>query len=145
VANLINMITPLFPHPFKTLLRCALILQFSASTTIFASSATASPVGSASVEHPRGTAADHLTKAEESRRAAAAFRQDAARYRQELEKEKKGIAILPKGPENPWWRKARLHYEPLIEDAERSAAEADRLAEYHRFRAAELLGLKSDL
>jgi hypothetical protein len=140
-----SMNTPLFPHPFKTLLRSALILHVLAATATFASSATASPVGGASVEHPCGTAADHLTRAEDSRRAAAAFRQDAARYRQELEKEKRSIAILPKATENPWWRKARLHYEPLIEQAERSAAEADRLAEYHRFRAAELEGLKSDL
>jgi hypothetical protein len=113
-------------------------LHFLAGATCFTPSATASPVGGAANERPCGTAADHVAKAEDSRRIAAAFRQDAARYRLELEKEKKGIAILPKAPENPWWRKARLHYEPLIEEAERHAAEADRLAEYHRFRAAEL-------
>jgi hypothetical protein len=139
------MNTQLFPHPLKTLLRSALALHFLAGTAYFAPSATASPVEGASVESPCGTAADHLAKAEQSRRTAAAFRQDAARYRQDLEKEKKGIAILPKATENPWWRKARLHYEPLIEDAERSAAEADRLAEYHRFRAAELQGPKAGL
>jgi hypothetical protein len=113
-------------------------LHFLAGTAYFAPSASASTLGGASVESPCGTAADHLAKAEESSRTAAAFRQDAARFRQELQKEKRGIAILPKGPENPWWRKARLHYEPLIEGAERSAVEADRLAEYHRFRAADL-------
>ena len=132
------MNTPLFRHPSKTLLRSVMALHFLAGAAYFAPSATASAVGDASVGRSCGTAADHLAKAEESSRAAAAFRQDAARFRQELEKEKRGIAILPKGPENPWWRKARLHYEPLIEDAERSAVEADRLAEYHRFRAADL-------
>jgi hypothetical protein len=115
-------------------------LPLLAGTACFAPSATASPVGGASTETPCGTAADQLAKSEEARRTAAAFRQNAARYRQELEKEKKGIAILPKAPDNLWWRKARLHYEPLIEDAERHAAEAEKLAEYHRFRAAELQG-----
>jgi len=132
------MNTRLFPRPLKTLLRSLMALQFLAGTAHFAPSATASPVGGAANERPCGTATDRLAKAENFRRTAATFRQDAARYRQELVKEKRGIAILPKGPENPWWRKARLHYEPLIEDAERRAAEADRLAEYHRFRAAEL-------
>lgn len=124
----------------NTLLRSLMALSFLAGTACFTRSATASPVGGASTETPCGTAADHLAKAEQSRTKAAASREDAARYRQELEKEKKGIAILPKAPENPWWRKARLHYEPLIADAERRAAEADRLAEYHLFRAAELQG-----
>jgi hypothetical protein len=132
------MNTPLFRHPSKTLLRSVMALHFLAGTAYFAPPATASPFGGASVESPCGTAADHLAKAEESAKAAAVFREDAARYRQELAKEKRGIAILPKAPENPWWRKARLHYEPLIKDAERSAVEADRLAEYHRFRAADL-------
>jgi hypothetical protein len=108
-------------------------------TASFIRSANASPVGT-STESPCGTVAEHLAKAEEARKAAEAFRQDAARYREELQKEKKSIAILPKAPENPWWHRARLHYEPLIEEAERRAAEADRLAEYHRFRAAELQG-----
>ena len=130
----------LFPLRYKALFRSLLALHFLAGTACFAPSATASPVEGVSVERPCGTAADHLAKAEESRNTAAAFRRDAARYRRELEKEKKGIAILPKATENPWWRKARLHYEPLIEDAARSAAEADRLAEYHLFRAEELQG-----
>lgn len=134
------MNTALFPHRVNTLLRSVLALPFLAGTAYFAPSATASPVGGASVERPCGTVADHLAKAEEARRTAAAFRQDAARYRQALAKEKASIAINIKGPENPWWRKARLHYEPLIEDAERRAVEADRLAEYHRFRAAEFQG-----
>lgn len=130
----------LFPLRYKALFRSLLALNLLAGAAYFAPSATASPVGSVSVERPCGTAADHLAKAEESRQTAAAYRLDAARYRRELEKEKKGIAILPKATENPWWRKARLHYEPLIEDAERSAAEAERLAEYHLFRAEELQG-----
>lgn len=131
------MKTPLFPRfsrksfPFLPALCCL------AAFITFAPLATAFPVGGASTECPCGTASDHLAKAEDSRRAAAAFRQDAARFRQELEREKKGIAILPKATENPWWRKARLHYEPLIDEAERRAAEAERLVEYHRLRAAE--------
>jgi hypothetical protein len=131
------MNTALFPHRANTLLRSVLALHFLAGTAYFAPSAAASPVGGVSTERPCGTAADHLAKAEEARRTAAAFRQDAARYRQELQKEKNGIAIIPKAPENPYLRKARDHYEPLIKEAEARAAEADRLAEYHRFRAAE--------
>ena len=128
----------LFPRPAGTLLRSVLALQLLAGTTSLAPSAAASPDGSAATEKPGGAAADHLAKAEGFRRAAAAFRQDAIRLRQELEKEKRSIAILPKAPENPWWRKARQHYEPLIEEAERRAAEANRTAEYHRFRSMEL-------
>src|SRR5471032_2548661 len=108
------MNTPLLRHPSKTLLGSVMALHFLAGAAYFTPlSATASPVGGASTERPCGTAADHLAKAEESAKAAAVFREDAARYRQELAKEKRGIAILPKAPENPWWRKARLHYEPL--------------------------------
>jgi hypothetical protein len=134
------MNTALFPHPSDIVPRSVLALLFLTGTAYFSPSAAATNLEGVATEKPCGTATGHLAKAEESRKAAAAFRQVAARYRQELEKEKKGIAILPKATENPWWRKARLHYEPLIEDAERSAAEADRLAEYHLSRADELQG-----
>jgi hypothetical protein len=133
------MNTLLAPRRSKPLLPSLMALPFLAGTACFAPSAAAFPVGAAS-ENPCATAACHLAKAEEAHRAAATSRQDADRYRLELQKEKKSIAILPKAPENPWWRKARLHYEPLIESAERSAVEADRLAEYHRLQSAELQG-----
>jgi hypothetical protein len=111
-----------------------LVLLFTCLAVIEASTARGAPVGSDE------TVADHLAKADESTRAATASRQDAAQYRQSLQKERKTIAILPKAPENPWWRKARLRYEPLIQDAEHGAAESERLAEFHRLRAAELQG-----
>ena len=123
----------------KTLVGSFLAVSFLFGTSSFTRSAVASVEG-ASVETPSGTAADHLAKAEAAHITAAAFREVAARNRQELEKERKSIAILLKAPENPWWRKAREHYQPLIEDDERRAAEADRLAAYHQFRAAEVQG-----
>ena len=121
----------------KTLVVSSLAVSCLIGTTSFTHSAVASVKG-ASTEKQSGTAADHLAKAEEARITAAAFREVAARSRQELEKERRSIAILLKAPENPWWRKAREHYQPLIEDAERRAAAADRMAEYHQLRAAEL-------
>lgn len=134
------MDTPLFPDPPKSLRRLLLAVHLVVATAFFARVVTASTLDGASIEKPCGTLAGQLAKAEESLKAAAAFRQEAVRYRRELEKEKKGIAILPKGPENPWWRKTRLHYEPLIEVSERHAAEAERLTEYHLLRATELQG-----
>jgi hypothetical protein len=128
-------------HPSGVIPRFLPVLSYLAGTGYFVPHAAACPAGAVPTEtRPCGTATAHLAKAEEAHKAAEAFRQDAARYRDALQKEKKGIAILPKAPENPWWRKARLHYEPLIEEAERRAAEADRSAEYHRFRAVELQG-----
>lgn len=46
--------------------------------------------------------------------------------------------VVAEGPKRLRHQEACQHYEPLIEGAERRAAEADRLAEYHRFRASEL-------
>jgi hypothetical protein len=60
---------------------------------------------------------------------------EAARLREDLSREKASIAINWKAPENPWWRKARNRYEPLIGEAEARAAEAVHLSEYYRFRA----------
>ena len=50
----------------------------------------------------------------------------------------RSVATSPKAPENPWLRKMRDHCDRFIKDAETLAADADKFAEYHTLRAAEL-------
>ncbi len=50
------------------------------------------------------------------------------------------VAIHPKGPENPWLKKMRDHCDRYIKDAEILAADAEKFADFHRMRAAELQG-----
>lgn len=44
------------------------------------------------------------------------------------------------GRENPWIKKMRVHCEGYIRDAETLAASAEKFAEFHAMRAAELQG-----
>ena len=87
------------------------------------------------------TPEQHLEKAEQYKRKAAAFRQEADDHRAMLAKYRKRVASNPKDVlENPWLKKMRVHCEKYIKEAEALAREADKFAEYHRFRAAELRG-----
>lgn len=104
--------------------------------------ATAAPCEVAKTPSPDSgiTAETQLARSAAWCEIAASARADASRLREALAKEKASIAINIKAPENSWWRKARLHYEPLIAEAEARAAEAERRAEYHRLRALEMSG-----
>ena len=86
------------------------------------------------------TAEDHLAKAAEYRKKAAAYREEAAMHRKMYADYKMTVAINPKAPENPWLRKMRDHCDRYIKDAEALALDAEKFAEYHGFRAAELQG-----
>ena len=87
------------------------------------------------------TPEQHLEKAEQYKRKAAAFRQEADDHRAMLANYRKRVASNPKDVlENPWLKKMRVHCEKYIKEAEAQAREADKFAEYHRFRAAELRG-----
>lgn len=87
------------------------------------------------------TPEQHLEKAEQYKRKAAAYRQEAAEHRKMLAEYKKRVASNPKDVlENPWLKKMRVHCEKYIKEAEALAREADKFAEYHRLRAAELRG-----
>jgi hypothetical protein len=87
------------------------------------------------------TSEQHLEKAEQYEKKAAAYRQDADEHRKMLAEYRKRIATNPKDVlENPWLKKMRVHCEKYIKEAEALARQADKFAEYHRLRAAELRG-----
>ena len=82
---------------------------------------------------------------------AESYRAKAASYRAEAEEHRKMFADYERrtgspllkvktGWEEPWIKKMRKHCDEYINDAERLAGEADRLADVHRGRAEELHG-----
>lgn len=87
------------------------------------------------------TAEQHLEKAMQYKAKAAAFREEADDHRAMLAKYKMRVAPSPKDVlENPWVKKMRVHCEKYIKEADALARDADKFAEYHRLRAAELRG-----
>jgi len=92
---------------------------------------------------PPETPKEHLALVDAYRKTAAAYLEDATTHRQMLETYKKRVAtpVDAKTPrENPWIKKMRLHCEEYIRDAENLAASAEKFAEFHTMRAAELQG-----
>ncbi len=85
------------------------------------------------------TAQDHLDMATAYQKKAASYRDEAAMHRKMYADYKKS-AVGVKGQENPWVRKMREHCDRYIKDAEALAADADKFAEFHSLRAAELQG-----
>lgn len=89
------------------------------------------------------TPKEHLALADAYRRKAAAYREDATTHRQMLETYKKQVgtpADAKTGGEHGWIKKMRVHCEGYIRDAEALAASAEKFAEFHTMRAAELQG-----
>ncbi len=86
------------------------------------------------------TAEDHLAKAAEYAKRAASYHEEAARHRRMFADYAKTVATSTKAPENPWLRKMRDHCDRFIKDAESLASEAEKFANFHRMRAAELQG-----
>ena len=73
----------------------------------------------------------------------AVYREDAASHRQMLETYKKQVTIpadAKTGRENPYTKKMRLHCAEYIREADTLAASAEKFAEFHSMRAAELQG-----
>lgn len=135
--------TPINGHEAARLGRAAfLALGFALSASgAFALPQSVAPQ-SESAQAPKVavTAEDHLTKAAEYRKKAASYREEAAMHRKMYTDYKMTVATHPKGPENPWLRKMRDHCDRYIKDAETLAVDAEKFAEYHGFRAAELQG-----
>jgi hypothetical protein len=139
---------PVPPFAFAVLLAAPLLLSPPAAVALPAPRPAERP------QNPSSTAAkaevvkiavtpeDHLAKAEEYKKKAATYREEAAFHRKMLDDYKKTVASGPIGkvPENPYIAKMRKHCEGYIKDAEALAAEAERFAEFHRMRAAELRG-----
>jgi hypothetical protein len=83
---------------------------------------------------------EHLAKAESYRAKAIAYRKEAAEHRKMLADYKRQSPPTGKFGESPYVKKMRVHCEKYIAEAEALAAEAEKLAEYHTLRAAELKG-----
>jgi hypothetical protein len=93
--------------------------------------------------HVSETPSEHQALAEGYRKKAATYREEATTHRQMLESYKKQVTNPPdvkSGRENTWVKKMRLHCEEYIRDADKLATDADKFADFHRMRAAELKG-----
>ena len=88
------------------------------------------------------TPKDHLDRAVEYRKKAAAYREEANVHREMILALKKRLPpdTRPGNYEPPELEKLRGHCNGYIKDAEALAARAEKLAEYHEMRAAELSG-----
>ncbi len=88
------------------------------------------------------TEQDHLDKAAEYRKKAAAYHAEADMHRKMILDLKKKLPLdtRPGNYESPEVQKMRAHCDAYIKDAERLAATAEKFAEYHEMRAAELKG-----
>jgi hypothetical protein len=94
----------------------------------------------ASREAPKlpSTAQEHDARAESYRKKAASYREEADLHREMLAETERQLGGPSKSGESPWLKKIREHCETLIEDAERFAVDADKLADLYKGRAAEL-------
>jgi hypothetical protein len=118
------------------------LLSSAVAQTTSKEAAAAKTETTATVKAPE-TAKDHQALADEYRKKAASYREEAAKHRQMLETYKRQVAAPSDAKavgENPWIKKMRLHCGEYIRDAEALAASADKFAEYHAMRAAELQG-----
>lgn len=88
------------------------------------------------------TPEEHMAMAGEYAKKAATYRAEVAFHQKMLEDYKKTVAQGPAGkvPENPYIVNMRKHCEAYIRDAEALAVDAEKFAEFHRMRAAELQG-----
>lgn len=87
------------------------------------------------------TPQDNLARAEEYKGKAASARAEAAAHRKMLEQYKQDFpATEGQVEESSYVKKMRLHCEGYITKAEALATEAERFADFHRARAAELQG-----
>jgi hypothetical protein len=87
----------------------------------------------------RKTPEEYLATAEEYKKKAAAYREEAAAHRKMLEQYKEFLPS-PEGQigEDSYVKKMRVHCEGYINKAEALATEAEKFADFHRERAAEL-------
>lgn len=85
------------------------------------------------------TPGDHLARAEEYRKKAAAYRAEAAMHRKMLA-DFRALAVTERADEDPGRKAMRIHCEGFINKAEELATEAGNFADFHRMRAAELKG-----
>ena len=110
-------------------------LSLAAGTTV-----AALPTAHAEDVQIPSTVEDHLALAKEYQQKAAEYRKEAERHHHMFEAYKKSTASSPKSPPPASVVKMQKHCQVLARDAEKSAANADKAAEYHTLRAKELQG-----
>lgn len=90
------------------------------------------------------TAEEHFARAASYTAKAASYREEAAAHRKmfaDYDRRQGNPALQSKaGRELPWIAKMRGHCDTYIKEAERMATGADRFAEFHRMRGAEMQG-----
>ncbi len=112
------------------------IVRIVAAAALLALSSGAS----AQVKIPT-TAADHLALAKSYQDKAGAWKKEAQYHRDMLEEYKRSALPPDKsGKPNPWVQKMTEHCKMIYEDADKLAADATKMAEYHTLRAKELQG-----
>lgn len=85
------------------------------------------------------TSEHHLARAQEYKKKAAAYRAEAAVHHKMLA-DFIGQAKTERPDEDPERKEMRIHCQSYIEKAEALAGEAEKFADFHRMRAAELKG-----
>ena len=86
------------------------------------------------------TAKEHYEMAERYQKKAAEYRAEIEMHKKMLAEYSKGVAQHPKGPENPYLKKMRLHCANYIRAAENLEREALEMAKFHTARAKEVEG-----
>jgi hypothetical protein len=86
------------------------------------------------------TAADHEALAKTYKDQAAQYRKTSEDHKKMAAAYKKNTAPEVKGQPNPWAQKMAKHCAALSKSAEKLAADADKAAEFHTFRAKETQG-----
>ena len=122
----------------------AAALAVQAGTATGALGQAAEPVRPAEQMRVPESPDEHFARAASYAAKAGAYRQEAAAHRRmfaDYESSGSNSAIQSKmGRELPWVAKMRNHCDSYVKEAERLAAEADRFAEFHRMRGAEMQG-----
>ncbi len=114
----------------------------ASSAAVAGEAAKPSPVTSPAAKATKGemTPEQHLAKAKEYREKAAAYRAEAAVHHKMIEQATQESSSDARVEEDSNVRKTRIHCEAYITKAEALATEAEKFADFHRMRAAELQG-----
>jgi hypothetical protein len=121
-----------------------LALRLASATMVQAGAQEASATtGTLATPTTPETSKEHQALADTYRKKAASYREEAATHRRMLDAYKKQVTVptdAKSAIENSWLKKMRVHCEAYMRDAEALAAGAEKFAEFHTMRAAELQG-----
>lgn len=119
----------------------AIPLTLPSAAAVAGETAKPSPATGPAVKGTKGemTVEQHLAKMKEYKGKAAAYRAEAAAHHKMLEKTIQEN-VTEGGEENIYITKMKAHCSGFIDKAEALATEAEKFADFHRMRAAELKG-----